>query len=381
MARQARGYTLVEILVVLFVLMLLAAIALPTVKDLLSNQKTSRAARNLTAFIDKVRSRAIAEQRPFGILIERGVGSNDPYGLDQSIRVRQIAGVPPYSGDASNAFATLFPHPSNPALAIAEFTVKDNQLLELSRRIYSEGSDVYQVPIRNGDYIELPGGRMVPVTIYPEPPQPYLTPPAEPMVRVAFRSQIYTPMVHGISPVILELNIEPHRHPVVSASTPFSMPRGVVIDMNFSGVGVAGRQFSSLVSDVNRANIEIIFGPDGSVQRVTKAASWETGSLEWIPAQEAALGSIFLCVGDSDGLWSEEDGLFSQDKKSLSNLLNLESIWVTVNPYTGRCNASEMAPVDPIPAVPVMDPNPDPTSSNSVVLRNALASTVICHSL
>ena len=43
MARQARGYTLVEILVVLFVLMLLAAIALPTVKDLLSNQKTSRA--------------------------------------------------------------------------------------------------------------------------------------------------------------------------------------------------------------------------------------------------------------------------------------------------------------------------------------------------
>ena len=72
--------------------------------------------------------------------------------------------------------------------------------------------------------------------------------------------------------------------------------------------------------------------------------------------------------------------MFSQDKKSLSNLLNLESIWVTVNPYTGRYNASEMAPVDPIPAVPVMDPNPDPTSSNSVVLRNAFASTVICHS-
>ena len=374
MARQARGYTLVEILVVLFVLMLLAAIALPTVKDLLSNQKTSRAARNLTAFIDKVRSRAIAEQRPFGILIERGVGSNDPYGLSQSIRVRQIAGVPPYSGDASNAFATLFPHPSNPALAIAEFTVKDNQLLELSRRIYSEGSDVYQVPIRNGDYIELPGGRMVPVTIYPEPPQPYLTPPAEPMVRVAFSlTNLYPDGARDLTSNP-RVKYRIHRHPVVSASTPFSMPRGGVIDMKFSGVGVAGNQFSSLVSDVNPSGgSEIIFGPDGSVQRVTKAASWETGSLEWIPAQEAALGSIFLCVGDSDGLWSEEDGLFSQDKKSLSNLLNLESIWVTVNPYTGRCNASEMAPVDPIPAVPVMDPNPDPTSSNSVVLRNALS--------
>ena len=35
------AYTLVEILVVLFVLMLVAAIALPTVKDLLSNQKVS----------------------------------------------------------------------------------------------------------------------------------------------------------------------------------------------------------------------------------------------------------------------------------------------------------------------------------------------------
>ena len=41
MARQARGYTLVEILVVLFVLMLLAAIALPTVRSFVKSKDQS----------------------------------------------------------------------------------------------------------------------------------------------------------------------------------------------------------------------------------------------------------------------------------------------------------------------------------------------------
>ena len=355
-----RAYTLVEILVVLFVLMLLAAIALPTVKDLLSNQKTSRAARNLVAFIDKARSRAIAEQRPFGVLIERGAGNVDALSLSQSIRVRQIAGVPPYSGDASNAYALLSNHPDPTSdIAFADFTVRDNSLLDLSRRFYS-GEErlgtLDQVPIRNGDHLELPGGRLVPVTILPD----LVGTPQEPLVRLTFSLANLYPEGRRSFPTSPQPKVKYriHRHPVVSAVTPFSMPRGVVIDLNFSGVGLKQNNFCPIIfSDPDvpplGGDVEIIFGPDGGIERVTQGPTWtKVGTQfewQWEASQTPPLGTVFLCVGDADGLWSDTEGLLSRDNKTLSNLLNLESIWVTVNAYTGRATSSPMHPLDVVP--------------------------------
>ena len=402
------AYTLVEILVVLFILMLVAAIALPTVKDLLSNQKVTRAAQNMTAFISKARSRAIAEEKPFGVLIERGVGVDDTgnvVGLSQSIRLRQIAGVPPYTGDASNAYAILKDDPMFPNVEIAEFTVKDNQLLSLSRNIYSDTSLTPQqqdeaAPIRNGDYLELPGGRMVPITFMPYTvPAGYVLPNGavtpsggntarttleqqdantEDKVRVWFSlTRLYPDGARSLAGSRVKYRI--HRRPVVSSVTPFSMPRGVALDLNFSGVGVAGNQFASLSDD---KDIEIIFGADGSVLRVTNGWFWVsgTGVADWDETQVPPLGAIYLCLGDSDGL--VPNNLFSQDKKAFSNLLNLESVWVSVNPYTGRCNASPVAPVDlglvlanaGLTANSVLQtPNPDPSTSEATALADAIA--------
>ena len=401
-----RGYTLIEILVVLFVLMLLAAIALPTVKELLSNQKVSRAAQNMSAFIAKARSRAIAEQKPFGVLIERGVGldnTGNVVGLSQSIRMRQIAGVPPYAGDASNAYAVLRDDPQFPNLEVAEFSVKDNQLLSLSRTIYSNTNLTPQqrdetAPIRNGDYLELPGGRMVPITFMPYTVAAGEVLPdgsvatnggntaraamegsdGEDTVRVWFSlTRLYPDGARNLGQSRVKYRI--HRRPVVSSVTPFSMPRGVVVDLNYSGVGVAGNQFASLSAD---KDIEIIFGADGSVLRVTNGWFWASGSgaADWDETQVPPLGSIFLCLGDSDGL--VPNNLFSQDKKAFSNLLNLDSVWVSVNPYTGRCNASPVAPVDLSLVLAnaglgansaLQTPNPDPTTAQATALADALS--------
>lgn len=404
--RNGRGYTLVEILVVLFVLMLLAAIALPTVKELLSNQKVSRAAQNMNAFISKARSRAIAEEKPFGVLIERGVGVDDTgnvLGLSQSIRMRQIAGVPPYTGDASNAFATLRDDPNFPNVEIAEFTVKDNQLLSLSRNIYSDNNLTPQqqdqaAPIRNGDYFELPGGRMVPITFMPYNVTAGEVLPngalvqndgttaranlenadGEDTVRVWFSlTNLYPDGARTLNGQTVKYRI--HRRPVVSSVTPFSMPRGVVADLNYSGFGIAGNQFASLTDD---KDIEIIFGADGSVLRVTSGWFWVSGSgvADWNETQVAPLGAIYLCIGDADGL--VPNNLFSQDKKAFSNLLNTESVWVSINPYTGRCNASEVAPVDlgivlanaGLSANSILQtPNPDPTTDEATALADAIS--------
>ena len=107
MARQARGYTLVEILVVLFVLMLLAAIALPTVKDLLSNQKTSRAARRHSLIKFEVERSQSKDHLAFSSNAELACATI--HGLSQSIRVRHCGCAP----TVVNVFVTL-PHPSNP---------------------------------------------------------------------------------------------------------------------------------------------------------------------------------------------------------------------------------------------------------------------------
>ena len=104
--RPRAAYTLVEVLIVLSIIVLLAAVALPTVKNLLANQQIAKTARNISSFIDKARSRAISEGKFVGIRLER-LNPLDPIGRAQSIRIRELTSVPPYTGVASNSEAIL----------------------------------------------------------------------------------------------------------------------------------------------------------------------------------------------------------------------------------------------------------------------------------
>ena len=164
---RSQGFTLVELLVVLFIMLMLATIALPTVKRLLSDQKASRAARNAAIFFDSARNRAIAENRYVGVRIER-LGAN-PYGQAAAIRLRQLVGIPPYTGDSTDAMATL---QGTTSITSATFQANDCPLLSLSSRLLNneigagvpDTSDDHLAPIRVGDLLELPGGRSVPIT-------------------------------------------------------------------------------------------------------------------------------------------------------------------------------------------------------------------------
>lgn len=69
--RFKRGMTLVELLVVLGVVTLLAAIILPTVKNLLADRKTSQAAIVVKNYIEAARARAIGKNRSVAVVLER----------------------------------------------------------------------------------------------------------------------------------------------------------------------------------------------------------------------------------------------------------------------------------------------------------------------
>ncbi len=144
------AFTLIELLIVLTIFLMLSAIALPTVRKLISDQKTSRAASSLASFIDVARNRAIAEGRPVGVRFERQLTSTGiDYGTAACLRVRYIVGVPSYSGESADAKVSIATDAGSP-LALLAFDRTDNQLLTLGTM--TSGA------IKNGDLIELPGG-------------------------------------------------------------------------------------------------------------------------------------------------------------------------------------------------------------------------------
>ncbi len=368
----APAFTLIEILVVLFLLLILAAIALPNVKELMSDQLVARSARNISSYIDVARNRAISEGRQVGILIERaGVDSR---GRSHSIRLRQLTDVPAYTGDASNSFATLKPDSSSTNFDTrAEFDPSDNQLLALSASMVADPSvtgdvDDLSAPIRNGDFIEFPGGRLVPFTITF---RNLSAPSTSPVIirfdlteRVSYTlggttnvTALFPSAAKVIPPGGRAIKYKIHRRPVVSTMAPFDLPRGVAIDLNYSGFSVSGNEFAPgpLVppSTILPAafNVAIVFGPDGKVVSVSDSST---------NVPSPPIGQIFFCLGDSDGV--RPDNLFSQENRATATLLNLDSTWIVINSSTGRVVSSPFAPVSRIP--PTGTVVTDPTNAS-----------------
>ncbi len=352
---RTQAFTLVELLVVLFIMLMLATIALPTVKKLLSDQKASRAARNTAIFIDAARNRAIAENRYVGVRIERlGTGS---FGQAASIRLRQLVGIPPYTGDATDAVAKLKGTP----ISSAEFNVSDCPLLSLSSSLInnSDPDDDHLAPIRIGDLLELPGGRSVPITGITDNSSPTPPPSGTPATIATATFDLNEPNINGNNtfpgtvrdpqnttkgdPVKFRI----HRSPVPSSSTMFSLPRGVAIDMNYSGIGVGGNQFSPDTDAGEIAgDVDIVFDPNGSVFSVTTNVSLSMTTMGY------PVGKIYLCLGDSSSVMADGDNLFQGSGSTVANIRRLDSIWIVINPASGQVVVAPFATANTVPTDP-----------------------------
>ena len=372
---RRQGFTLIEVLIVMFIFLILAAVALPTVRGLIADQKVSKATSNLAAVIDVARSRAIAEGRTTGVLFARAGGLSDVVGRAASIRVRQITGVPPYAGESSNSAAVL-----QPDGITARFDPSDNQLLTLSASLVADPMvsgdvDDPNAPIKNGDFIELPGGRLARFVITYRA----LNATMPPYVEITFDLSDATPggtrrfpsAYTGASTSIpiggRRVRYKIHRRPTVSSTASFSFPRGVAVDFNYSGIGPDGNEFaphydSGSMTWTDANDIEIWFGGDGKVAAVSDTF----GNLI------APDGLIFFCIGSTDGV--RPDSLFSVEKRATANLLNLDSTWLVIHPSTGRVTAAPFASVNTLPPVATIVTDPDDASlAPAVAEARALA--------
>lgn len=351
-ASPAPGFTLVELLVVLVIFMILVAIALPMVKGLISDQKATRTAQNIEAFISAARSRAVAEGRTVGVRFER-LGTDD-YTRSASLRLRQLVGVPAYTGDAGDAVALLSGSPVN----TAEFDTADSPLLYLSSQILNTApaTDDYLAPIQVGDLMELPGGRSVPISA--------IGPVSGSTVSVTFDLEENVNVLTG-GPTVDRfptasnssapggnVKYRIHRNPMPSTSNVMSLPQGMAVDLNYSGIGIGGSQFApgSDPAIVPRS-IDILFNASGAVTQVI----YDPANTRIYPT-----GLIYFCVGEIDGVASIADPApenpFSQERALTTNIVNPDSLWVVINPASGRITTVPMATGGTIPDPAPTDP-------------------------
>ncbi len=69
--RSLRGLTLIELIAVISIMTLLSAIALPTLRSVMSQRKTSQASILVKNMLEAARARAIANGRPVAVVLER----------------------------------------------------------------------------------------------------------------------------------------------------------------------------------------------------------------------------------------------------------------------------------------------------------------------
>lgn len=385
LALHSYAFTLVEILVVLSLFTILASIALPLTKELLLDQKNSRAARSIVSYVDIARSRAVAEQRLVGVRLERlATDVADEYGSSVSLRLRQLTGLPPYCGDAADVRCRLLDLVPNtgagaiPGIDTAEFELADNQLLAISHDLLydADSANDLTAPIRPGDRIELPSGRMAVISIFVAQTVPATSP-----IQLRFDLRKEHPASttfqypqgsrRQLSPVTQSVRFKIHRSPALSSTAPLTFPRGVAIDLNYSGFGLTGNQFERLVATGSPPNvsIDIIFGPDGRVAFVN----------DQLGNAGTPTGQIYICLGDTDGV--RPDNLFSTERRSLANILNPKSSWIVINHATGRAVSAPFASVtDATEALPQATAAELDTKL-TVALRQARAIAVLSDTL
>ena len=315
--RPLKAMTLVEIMVVIAIIGLLAAVMVPTVKYQYRNRSVKEGERQLNAFIGAAQARAQQLGRPVGVWVERFNKDMPvpslPVGANYSVQIYQAEVPRPYTGDLQDSRVTItlnpqqwvinFPlasalrNPNNPLIRRNDrFKIQFDHRgpFHEAHRLDTSGPPIYILLLNT-----LVTGGQIP--------------------KAAFSSS-------GVPYTI-------HRRPVRSFVSSLRLPQGAVIDLSVSGIAPVGTQFNHKDNDAPREPVIVMFHPDGSVGDVY---------FDGFPARP--LGWIHLLVGRQDMVVPTNPLL--ETETEAANLMYSENRWVSINHRTGTVTSERLADIN-----------------------------------
>lgn len=335
MSSIRRGLTLVELLVVIVILMMITAIAIPVLSPNVEQKRIREAARLVSGFLTGAKTRAQATGRPVGVLFERLPGN-----LNASMTLSYVEVPPPYSGDLLGSVASPFLD-ANDSDAL-KVSMDPTNKSDFNPEMVSVGDVIYFEGRANGYRIDGPATSPTNAVIAPNTKVLSISPAFSdgryPWVQSPDDgfSDMYNPPPSKPRRGLPRLNYKIARQPVKSAGVPVQLPDGAVVDLSTSGFGASGLFATSLPAnptDTTPLNISsterlvVMFGPSGIVS-----------SIQLGGASTPASGGIHFMIGRPDGVNTVTTPVAAP---TVANLADLNSLWVSVNPQTGMVSTAE----------------------------------------
>ncbi len=285
--------TLIELVMVVSLLLLLAAIAIPSVQMAVEGRRVREAARAVNVYLGSARNRAMATGSPVGVAFQRSTNE-----ANLCMTLDQVEAPPPYAGDTVSARARVAFASGAFRAQLSEFN--PNMVRPGDRIQFNHQGSWYRINSVAGGTVTMDYD---PNRQYPWPNVPQLSAP----MPYEIRRQPSLPGTTGLH---------------ASIAKPLQLPLDAVVDLGFSGTQSSPTLFAG-----GTGPIVIMFSPNGGLDRVYHGTSE-------IPPTDR----VFLLIGKRERIppADAEDGL--------ANWQDLENLWISISPQTGLVNTAEMAP-------------------------------------
>jgi prepilin-type N-terminal cleavage/methylation domain-containing protein len=391
---RPRGITLLELLIVMVILLMVTAAAIPIVAPAMRNRQMREATRLMSAYFGAARARAVQTGRPVGVRIERFNGSTFALSLSQ------IEVPPPYSGDSTSSkmkVRSKTPTPSSDTyfqsrFGASGFTAKWFEATD-------DTGDFTASMVRIGDEIQFNSQGPKLIICGPDTDGNGLIDGS--VIELAF---MHLGTLHqafpwdNTAPLPQPATYQIFRQATRSTARPLNLPEGIVVDLVASGIGMSGSFMSPdsfggftivdaplppLPPPVVPFDPLIVFSPSGRLEWVTRNAD---GQLV------RATDTVYLLIGRREltfdvtqkgqpGAELKKD-VVAQNLSAVADpvatvLPPPENFWLSIGYQTGQVTVTEIAAnvqdytITPPPPPPPPEPPPPPPRL-TVIITNAL---------
>jgi type II secretory pathway pseudopilin PulG len=356
--RRQSGLTLIELLIVAFIIVLFVAIAVPLLRPASGDRKMREAARQLNSFFAEAKAHAAARGRLVAVYFDRSAAADEQARNTNIVTRLYLAQSPPiYEGDTlgDTVGATLIPRdgnmqpavtlmqpppwyssnpPPNPNVPPSSGTSETNppeingEKARWYRLTFPGGSPMRNVII-SGYLSQTVTPSYAPFRIRFNRKGPYFdgyvryngAVPIDPSVSMANFDWIAWAPKGKILPENQNVPFEIEFFPQITGDSVLELPTGTVVDLQFSGLGPQGTEFQLQPTDATP--LMVVFSPGGEVEWLMNAGTMTND----VRRMHFLIGTLERAV-DQTGLAD-------------SNLADPACQWVSVHGRSGHVTTAD----------------------------------------